>query len=70
MSKFKIVVEAEQQKGGPQKKRSLVKNETPASRSNQEQGIDKSTKRHKGVEIQPIAVGVESRADACEETSI
>ena len=70
VSKFKIVVEAEQWKVGPQQKQPLAENKPPARRSNQEQRIDKSIKRHKGVEIQPIAVGVESRSDACKETSI
>ena len=39
--KFQSVVEADQQNGGTQKKRPLAENENPASRSNQEQGVDK-----------------------------
>ena len=58
---FQSVVEAEQQNGWPQKK-NLEENENPASRSNQEYGIDKAINRRKGVEIQPIAVGFEERA--------
>ena len=47
VSIFKSVVEAEQQNGGTQRKK-LAENEDPASRSNHEQGIDKSSKRRKG----------------------
>ena len=32
----------------------------PASKSNQEQGVDKSTKRQKGAEFLPTSVGVEA----------
>ena len=44
VSKFQILVEAEQRNGGPQQKQPLSENENRASRSNQEQGIDKSIK--------------------------
>ena len=67
MSEFQSVVDAEQQNGVPQKKRPLAENEKPTSRTNQEQGIDKSRKRRKGVGIRSIAVGVEAREDACEK---
>ena len=56
MSKFLSVVEAEKQNGGPQKKRPLEENKTPASRSNQEHGIDQDIKRLKGVESHPVAI--------------
>ena len=46
---FKSVFEAEQRNGGPQQKWPLVENEKPARMSNQEQGMDKSIKRRKGV---------------------
>ena len=49
VSTFQSVVEAEQQNIEPQKKLPLVENENSASRSNQEQGMDKSIKRGKGV---------------------
>ena len=42
----------------------------PASRSNQEQGMDKSIKRLKVVESKPIAIGVEARSDACVKNPI
>ena len=67
VSKFKIVVEAEKLNGGPQKKRPLAENENPYSRSNREQGMDKSIKRQKGVEGQPIAICVDFGSDACEK---
>ena len=65
MSTFLSVVEAEQQIGRPHKRRLLEENENPASRSNQEQDMDKSIKRRKVVESQPISVGVDSGAEAC-----
>ena len=70
MYTFKSVVEAEQRNGGPQNKRPLAEIENPAIRSNQEQGMDKAIKGCKWVEIQPIAVGVEARADECEKKLI
>ena len=65
VSTFQSVVEAEQQNGGPQEKLTLSENENPARRSNQEQGMDKPTKRWKGVERHPIAVGVDLGAEEC-----
>ena len=53
MSAFKSVVDLDQQNGGTQ--------QNPSSRSNKEQGMDKSIKRRTGVEIHIIAVGVEER---------
>ena len=41
---FQNVVEAEHQNGGGQKKQPLAEKENPASRSNQEHGIDKAIK--------------------------
>ena len=38
--------------------------------SNQEHGMDKTTRRNKVVEIQPISVGVELRVDACGKNPI
>ena len=60
VSTFQIVVEAEQQNIRPQEKRPLAENENSASKSNQEQGIDKYIKRQKGFEGQTIAVGVDA----------
>ena len=65
VSTFQSLVEAEQRNGGPQKKRPLAENENPASMSNQEQGVDKYIKRQKGVEFQPISVGIDAGAEAC-----
>ena len=65
MSEFQIVVEVEQRNGGPHQKRHLAENENPAMSSNQEQGMDKSIKKRKVIEIQPIAVGVEVGGGAC-----
>ena len=65
MSTFQSVVEIEQRNGGPKKKLPLAENENPSSRSNQEQGMDKSIKRRKVVEIQPINVGVEACENEC-----
>ena len=48
MSTFQSVVDAEQQNSGIQKKRPLTENEKPASKSNQEQGMEKSIKIRKG----------------------
>ena len=62
VSTFQSVTEAEQRKGGPQKKRPLAENENPSSRSNQEQGMDKSIKGRKGIEIQTLSVGAGSGA--------
>ena len=59
---FKSVVEAEQQNGESQQKQPLAENENPASRSNQEQEIVKAIKRQKGVEVQPVALGVDAGA--------
>ena len=65
MSTFQIVVEAEQQNGGPQKRRLLEENGNSTSRSNHEQEMDKAIKRRKGVEIQPISVGLDAGTEAC-----
>ena len=65
---FQSMVEAKQQNCGPQQKIPLTENENPASRSNTEQGIDKSITRKKGVEFQPIAVSVDTGAEACGKT--
>ena len=45
----------------------LGENENPSSRSNQEQGKDKSINRWKMFEGHPISVGVDARAEACGE---
>ena len=47
VSTFQSVVEAEQQNVGPQEKQPLAENENSISRSNQEQGMDKSIKIQK-----------------------
>ena len=60
VSTSQSMVEVEQRNGGPQQKKTPAENENLASRSNQKQGIYKSIKRHKGAEVQPIAVGVEA----------
>ena len=65
VSTFQSVVDSEQQNGGPQQKLPLAENTNPSNRSNQEQGMDKAIKRRKGVEIHPIAAGVDAGADAC-----
>ena len=65
VNKFQSVVEADQQNGEPKDKRPLAENENPASRSNKEQDTYKAVKRQKGVEGQPIAIGVEAGAEAC-----
>ena len=39
-------------------KNGLGRKQNPASRSNQEQGIVKSIKIQKGVEVQPISISV------------
>ena len=70
VSKFKSVVEVEQQNSGPQQKIPLAENENPTIRSNQEQGMDKATKRQKGAEGQNIAVGANTGAEACEKPPI
>ena len=58
MYTFQSVVEEEQQNGEHQKNIPSEENENPDSSSNQEQGMDKSTKICKEVERHPIAVGV------------
>ena len=65
VSTFQSVVEAEQRNGGPQQKQPLAENKNPASRSNQEQGMDKYIKRQKGAECQPISVGVVAGVEVC-----
>ena len=67
---FQSVVEAEQRNGGPQQKLPLAENENTASRSNQEQGMDKDIKIQKVVEGHPIAVGVNTKAYECVITPI
>ena len=69
MSTFQSLVESGQRNGGPQEKRPLAENENLAIRSNQEHNMDKFIKRQKGVEIQPIAVGVDSGVDLCGQPS-
>ena len=69
VSKFQSVVEAEKWNDGPQQKIPLAENEKTDSRSNQEQGMDKSTERRKGVKRQPIVMGVDSGAEACKKNS-
>ena len=65
VSTFQSVVAAEQRNCGPQPKRPLAENKNPASRSNQEQGMDKSIKRQKLFESQTIAVGVDAVSEVC-----
>ena len=45
----------------------MEENENPAIRSNQEQEMDKSTKRRKVFEIHPIDVGGDVGAESCRE---
>ena len=68
MSTFQSVVEEEQCNGGPKEKRPLAENEKSISRSNKEQGMDKSIKRWNGVESNSIDICVEARAKACRKT--
>ena len=70
VSTFQSMVEAEKRNGVPQQKQPLAEKETPSRRSNQEQGMDKSIKRQKGVEFQPLAVGVGAGAESCGKTPI
>ena len=65
VSTFHSVVESDQVNGGPQQKQPLAENENPASRSNQEQGVDKYIKIQKVVEGHPISVGVDAGVEAC-----
>ena len=67
VSTFQSVVEAEQQNDGPYQKRPLIENENPTRNSNQKQGMDEATNRRKGVERNPIAVGVETRVEIGEK---
>ena len=70
VSTFQSVVEAEQLNGGPQQKRPLAENQKPASRSNQEQGMDKTVRRLKGVKGHPKAIGVDAGEEACGKNPI
>ena len=63
VSTFQSVVELEQQNGGPQKKQPPEENENLARRLNQEQEMDKSINRFKGVESQSIYVGFGAGAE-------
>ena len=63
MSAFQIVVEAEQCNDGPQKNIPLAENENPDRIANKKQFMYQSTKRRKGIEVRPIAVDVEARAE-------
>ena len=54
VSIFHSVVEEDQLNSRPQQTFPLEENKTPASRSNQEQGVDKAIRRRKLVEIQTI----------------
>ena len=65
MYKLQCVAKADKLNVRPQKKRSLISNENPTSISNKGHGIDQANKRQKGVERQPIDVGVEAREEAC-----
>ena len=67
VSIFMSVVEAEQRNGGPQQKRPSADNENPSSRSKKQQGVSQGTKRHKLVNVHPIAVCVDAGAEACRE---
>ena len=67
VSTFQSVVDEERLNRKPQKKRTLVENEKPIRRSNQEQRMDKSIKRQKGVEGQPISLGVDAGSKTCGE---
>ena len=42
------------------------KNVHPTSMSNKKQGINQATKIRKGIEVHPIYIGVEARAEAYE----
>ena len=48
-------------------KKNLEENENPTSSSNKEQGMDKAIKKRKMVKSQPIAIGVETEAEACKK---
>ena len=63
VSTFKSVLEAEQRNGKTQKNRLMVETENPISTPNKEQGVDQAIKIRKEVEVHPITVGVEARAN-------
>ena len=63
------MVEARQQNGGPQQKRTLAEKKTSRN-STQEQAIVKDTNGQKKVEVHPISVGVGAGAEACVKTPI
>ena len=68
MSTFQYVVETEKCYGGSQQKRPLAENENTDSTLNKENGMDKDTKRLKGLKGKHTSVGVEARTKASKET--